>query len=114
MSYRELKNFFPVVFGRPTTSNNKQWIHKALKEHFSSVGRGGGRAGPGARPAEPAAVVREAMHTPWPCAAPAPAPLRNITNSGDGCGGGGTGATDTWCVIVQASRPRLSLSAAAF
>jgi len=38
MEYRELKNFFPAVFGRPTTSNNKGWIYKRIKDHFDEHG----------------------------------------------------------------------------
>lgn len=53
MEYRELKyDVFPAVFGRSTTSNNKGWIYKRIKEHFDAHGdprvqqpRAGARAG---------------------------------------------------------------------
>lgn len=38
MEYRELKNLFPVVIGTATTSNNKGWIYKRLKDHFDLHG----------------------------------------------------------------------------
>ena len=53
MEYRELKyDVFPAVFGRATTSNNKGWIYKRIREHFDAHGdprvqqpRAGARAG---------------------------------------------------------------------
>ena len=53
MEYRELKyDVFPAVFGRSTTSNNKGWIYKRIREHFDAHGdprvqkpRAGSRAG---------------------------------------------------------------------
>ena len=55
MEYRELKNLFAVVFERPTNSNNKEWIHKRLKDHFAAHGdpRPEAAAGPDA-PGAPA------------------------------------------------------------
>ena len=56
MEYRELKNLFAVVFERPTNSNNKEWIHKRLKDHFAAHGdprpelAAGPDAPPGAAP----------------------------------------------------------------
>ena len=39
MEYRELKyDVFPAVFGRLTTSNNKGWIYKRIREHFDVHG----------------------------------------------------------------------------
>lgn len=38
LEYRELKNLFPKVFGKATTSNNKAWIYKRLKDHFDIHG----------------------------------------------------------------------------
>jgi len=62
MEYRELKNLFAVVFERPTNSNNKEWIHKRLKDHFAAHGdpRPELAAGPDA---------------------PAPAPLRALSEN---------------------------------
>ena len=62
MEYRELKNLFAVVFERPTNSNNKEWIHKRLKDHFAAHGdpRPEAAAGPDA---------------------PAPAPLRALSEN---------------------------------
>jgi len=35
MSYRELKNFYPLVFGGKTTnSNNKGWLYRVIKARY--------------------------------------------------------------------------------
>lgn len=78
---------------------NIQWLHKALKEHYTSR-----VSGPGTRAPDAAAVAREMRHTPWPCVS---APLRNISNVDGGTapaarntslggGGGGGGKHDDW------------------
>ena len=117
MTFRELKNLFPVVFGRSTNSNNKEWIHKTLKEHFTSALYS---SGPGVRPTETAAMAREATNTPWPCAAPDPAPLSNITNladdnpdkGGTDVNGGGSGGVIRGRGSVS-SRAGMNITAAA-
>jgi hypothetical protein len=35
MSYRQLKNFYPLVFGGKTTnSNNKGWLYRVIKARY--------------------------------------------------------------------------------
>ena len=38
MSYRDLKNLYAVVFERTTTSNNRQWLERAIEIRLASTG----------------------------------------------------------------------------
>jgi len=56
MSYRDLKNLYAVVFERTTTSNNRQWLERAIEIRLASTGGvgvgvdvGGGDASGGER-----------------------------------------------------------------
>ena len=42
MSYRQLKNFYPLVFGGKTTnSNNKGWLYRVIKARYEEGDDGG-------------------------------------------------------------------------